>query len=339
MKENLTTETICEEPAIDPGNKDLIENMIHRWGGPISEAIFDSPCHFFHDQDIEGFIGYRLIADCAVIYGDPVCPFEDKGKLAESFQKFCNEKKINVIYISASEKFAKWAISHTSKVSIEVGEEIAFDPFIDPKEGPKAARLRNRINHALSLGLSVHEYLEHDESIEKSIQNVGVAWLKGRRGPQIHLGEINFFANRNAKRWFYVKDKDQDFIGMALLSRLEAYQGWLLKFLIIVPEAPRGTSELLLTSILEVLHKEECHFMTYGMVPAEDLGEIKGLSKFSAWVCRVVFKMARWLFHLEQRKLYWEKFRPNTEKSYLLFSNPHIGFKEIKALMNALKVS
>lgn len=336
MKEYQTLEPIVEN-VLD--NKKLIDDLIHKWGGSISEAIFDSPSSFYQVPDIEGFIGYRLVNGCAVIYGEPVCPPDDKYQLAAAFHSYCKQNNIASIYICVSEDFSKWAIKNHYKISIEVGEDIHFDPFHNPQEGPRGNRLRNRINHALNLGLTVHEYTGNNRSIEDSIQNVGLTWLKARQGPQIHLGDINFFDNRNARRWFYVENKEGRIIGMALLSSLEAYKGWLLKYLMVIPDTPRGTSELLMVTILEKLHQEGCHFITYGMVPSENLGEIIGLGKCSSWMARGAFRMAKWIFHLEQRKLYWQKFHPQTDRSYILFSSPRIGFKEIRALLLGLKIS
>ena len=68
-------------------------------------------------------------------------------------------------------------------------------------------------------------------------------------------------------------------------------------------------------SILETLRTENCHFVTYGMVPKKHLGEISGLGKVSAWITRTAFKVIKWMFRLEQRKTYWQKFRPRTESS------------------------
>ena len=61
-------------------------------------------------------------------------------------------------------------------------------------------------------------------------------------------------------------------MGIALLSKLESQCGWFLKYLISIPEAPRGTSELMMMSILEILRNENCRFLTYGMVPAKQSG-------------------------------------------------------------------
>lgn len=318
-------------------NGEKIEKWVHRWGCSISEAVLDPACQFFHVPNIDGLIGYRLESNCAVIYGDPICAPNDMPLLAEAFHLYCQERKRNIIYVSASEGFAKWAIDHLCSIMIEVGEEVIFDPQVNCQEGPKGSRLRNKISHAHMLGLSVAEYLTYDTKLEQAIQQIGAAWLQAREGPQIYLGHLNFFENRMDKRWFYIK-QGEHILGIALLSRLEARAGWLLKFLISVPNSPRGTSELLMTSVLEILRSENCHFLTYGMVPADQLGKIAGLGKFSSWLAQCAFNAAKWIFKLDQRRIYWQKFHPKTEPSYIVFCEPRIRLQEIRALMKSLKI-
>lgn len=330
MTQSCMTTSLCKE-------KNSIETWIHRWGSSASEAILDSPCHIFRTNDIDGFIGYCVESQCAIIYGDPICAPEEIPRLVEAFHRYCKENNLNMICIIASESFAKWAIQHLSNVMIEIGEEIIFNPRNDPTEGSKGHKLRHKVNHVLHLGLKVHEYTTNDPKLESAIQEMGDAWRKTRRGPQIYLGNLKFFEKRVGRRWFYVKDGDR-ILGAALLSKLEARKGWLLKFLIALPKAPAGTSELLMTSVLETLRGENCNFLTYGMVPAEHLGEIIGLGKWSSWLARTVFKMTKWIFKLNQRKMYWKKFHPKTEPTYILFSKQEVGLKEIRAIMKSLKI-
>jgi len=314
-----------------------VEQMVHCWGCPLSEAVLDS-CSYFQTPELEGVIGYRLSNRYAVVLGDPICPPEKKMLLAEAFQKFCQEHQLSCIYFLVSEKFAKWAVGHHCKILLEVGEEIIFKPQIDPTIGHRGSKLRNKIHHAQHQGLSVKEYLSSDPELEKKILDVGKKWVKARKGPQIYLGNLNFFENRLGKRWFYLQDEKQNILGMALLCRLDAHGGWLLKFLIIIPGAPRGSSELLMVSLLEVLRQEECRFLTYGIVPADYLGEISGLGKINALLAKMLFKIAKWVFRLSQKKLYWRQFQPHTESSYLLFSSSSIGIEELRALAVAIKM-
>jgi lysylphosphatidylglycerol synthetase-like protein (DUF2156 family) len=318
-------------------DESLIETWVHRWGGAVSEMTLDPTCHLFQVPGIEGFIGYQVESGCLVVFGDPICAPEEMPALALAFYNYCRERRLDFIYIIVSERFAKWAIRNICKIMIEIGEELTFDPREDPKQGSRGYRLRNRIRHAKHQGLTFHEYFPIDPQLEEAMQQVGNAWLRGRRGPQIYLGRVNLFENRTDKRWFYLKRDDQ-VMGTALISKLESRQGWLLKSLIITPEAPRGSSELLMMSILETLRDEGCHYLTYGMVPKRHLGEIEGLNAFSAWIAQRAYKIAKWIFKLEHRRTYWLKFDPISEKSFLLFSKPNLGFQEIRAILKTLKI-
>lgn len=315
--------------------RDKVEEYVHRWGGSTSEVALDLPCKYFSIPEIEGVISYRLIGGCAISIGDPICAPENTSQLALAFYDFCQQNQFNATYIITSEQFSKWAIKNVSKALVEIGSELIFDPQIDPTEGPSANRLRNKTNHAKNSGLTVEEYLSDDPKIEQAIKRVGEKWLQGRRGPQIHLSPLDFFENRTDKRWFYAK-KGNEIIGAALLSRIESKQGWLLKFQIAVPTAPRGTTALLMLSILETLRKEDCSFLTYGMIPANHLGEIIGLGTLSTWMAKIAFKIAKWIFKLDQRKSYWEQFKPQHKKIYALFSHPHVSLQEIRAILKSL---
>lgn len=317
---------------------DLVQSWIHQWGSSFSEAVFEAPCRIYKRDNIEGFIGYLQVCKCAVVYGDPVCSKQEVYQLAESFHQFCIEQGLTVIYISVSQSFAKWAIESHCKSLIEIGEEVILDPFCNPSEGPSGRRLRYKINHAINNGLTVSEYITHDTEMEQAIQHVCDSWQKSRKGWQIHLGDVNFFKSRIGKRWFYIQDKTGTILGAALLSRMDLKQGWLLKYLVCVPNAPRGTSELLMNSILLTLRKENCRYVTYGMIIGEELRETIGLNKRNKFFAKVIFKIARWVFRLSERKTYWQKFLPDTEPRYLLFSNKSVGIKEIYAVAKAMKI-
>lgn len=324
--------------ALEDHELDLLKSWIHQWGSSFSEAVLEGPCHIYKTNDIEGFIGYLPVCRCAVVYGDPICSNEEVEKLATAFHHFCEERKLSIVYISVSESFAKWAVTHTCKVLMEIGEEVILDPLCNPSEGPGGRRLRYKINHALNAGLIVEEYTEKNVELEKAIQGVCDSWLKSRQGPQIHLGEVDFFKHRTGKRWLYVRNQDGHVIGAALLSRIEMKKGWLLKYLIHVPNAPRGTSELLMISLLKILNEEGCRYLTYGMIVSENLKETRGLNTFSLFIAKLLFKIAKKIFNLSERKTYWQKFLPDTEPRYLLFSKNGIGIRELYALSMAMKI-
>jgi lysylphosphatidylglycerol synthetase-like protein (DUF2156 family) len=103
--------------------------------------------------------------------------------------------------------------------------------------------------------------------------------------------------------------------------------------------APHGTPELLVVSALEILAQEQCHFVTFGTTPAAQLGEIEGLGKISTWMARQAYQVAKKVFQFQGLKMFWGKFDPQSRRSYLLFSTPRIGPREIVGLTRALNVN
>ncbi|MFI0434520.1 MAG: phosphatidylglycerol lysyltransferase domain-containing protein [Parachlamydiaceae bacterium] len=315
-------------------------HLVRRWGGLTTDALLDPRCQHFERSEIEGFIGYRVEYDCAIVFGDPVCSSVDTLQLAQAFQEFCKTKYKNIIYLTASETFVKSANQKVCKAFIEYGEEVFLDPHVNPKDrqGTHASLVRRKMRHAQKNNVTVSEYLPYDSIMEKNIENVGIEWLNSRKGPQIHISNVHLFDHRMGKRWFYAKKEDQ-IIGVVVLNQLHARKGWHMNHLMFTPDAPNGTPELLVVSVIEILKHEDCPFISFGFTPHDHLGNIHGLSSFSAWMARQSYKLANHFFHLGGHKMFWGKFHPETKPSYIAFSNPKIGWREILALMRAMNAS
>lgn len=318
---------------------ELILDYVRKWGGAASDAVLDPQCQAFTVPNIEGMIGYRVEFSSAIVFGDPVCPPQQIKDLTLAFHTYCQQQKWSIIYITTSEEFAKWAINNICKTSVEFGEELIIDPHADPRarEGVQASLVRRKVKHALREGASVKEYLSNDPLLEDQIEQVGQTWLKARQGPQVHISHVRLFDNRLGKRWFYAEQNER-LVGVLLLNQLQAHQGWLLNHLMHTPDAPHGTPELLVVSALEKLAEEGCHYVTFGSVPGEKLGHIVGVGSSTNWFMRVIFQIAKTVFGLQGRKKFWEKFHPESKKSYLLFSQSGLSIREIISLIKSLNM-
>lgn len=315
-------------------------DLVRHWGGLATDALLDPSCQLFSIPQMEGFIGYRVEYACAVVYGDPVCDPCNAPLLANAFHTFGKDKFQNIIYLIASETFAKWAISNLCKARVEYGEEIYLDPHHNPKEkqGTHASLVRRKVRHAQHSGVIVKEYQIFDAKLENELGKITDAWLKARRGPQVHISNVHLFDHRIGKRWFYAQ-QGNDIVGLVVLNRFEFRQGWHLNHLMYTPQASHGTPELLVTTVLESLQRESCSFISFGAVPADHLGEMTGLPPFSAWVARQAYRAASKIFRLQGHKMFWGKFLPQTRSSYLVFNQATIGWREIGALMRAMNTS
>lgn len=331
-------ETIHEQKTL---LRDFIVNCVRRWGNETTDATLDPSCQIYCDPNIEGFIGYRLEKNCAVVYGDPVCAPNEKTSLALSFQDYCKKSELSTIYAIVSEEFAEWAGKTICPISFEFGERLILNPQHNPSKnaGRHGSLIRRKVKHAQNEGVIVKEYVNKDEKIERAIENVGIDWLNSRRGPQIHISHVHLFEDKKGKRWFYAQKDNGTIEGVVVLNELQSKNGWLLNHLMITHDAPNGTPELLVISALETLEKENCNYVTFGAVPAKKIKSIKGVNKMTEFFVHLLYSIARKIFSLDGFQTFWGKFNPSGEKVYLLFSDSSITVNGLISLMKAMNVN
>jgi len=322
---------------LQPEKKLALLELVRRFGGATTDAVLDPVMQIFTEPGIYGFISYRINKKCAIVFGDPICAANDKIVLSTAFHLSMEKQGKSIVYIATSEEYARWAIQHTCQALVSFGEELILNPSSNPRErsGTRGSLVRRKVKKAVREGVKIDEYLPKDPIIELGIEQVGATWLQGRKGLQLHISNVYLFDNRLGKRWFYAKQGDR-IVGVITLNQLQAHNGWLLNHLMVVPNAPKGTSELLVISALETLAKEECKFVTVGIVAATELGEIIGLGKFSTWIARKGFMIAKKIVQLDGLNTFWGKFHPESKPLYILFSKNRIGLSELISLKLAL---
>jgi lysylphosphatidylglycerol synthetase-like protein (DUF2156 family) len=313
-----------------------IANLVSKYGGSASVALLDPKCKIFTVNGLNGVIGYRTVPGCAVVFGDPVCHPSELETLSRSFHNHCQGSSI--VYVTASESFSNWALNTLCKSKIESEEELVINPQHDPTVGSDAHQLRKKLNRAKEAQIEILEYKGNDPSLEVGIKQVGINWLNSRKGPQIYMAAIDLFSDRIGKRWFYAKQGDC-LVGMVLLHQLQAKEGWLIHMVMVPPNAPQGTSESLVVHVLKTLREEGCLFATFGATPKKQVGEVVGLSKLSTLVARKGFHLSKKFFDLDNRRDYWKKYKPQSERCFILFSRGKIGVKEVMGILRAFNVS
>lgn len=318
-----------------------VSRLIVRYGGPVGSALLDPACALYQADGIEGIIGYRLGLDCAVAIGEPVCAPDHMPALADAFRAHCRARGWHTTYAVVGPRFAEIARAR-GYASVEFGEELILDPRRDPEAGPRGREVRKKAAHARRAGLVVEEYARSDDEdagLEGAMEEVAASWLGARKGMQIYLAKVRLFARPFGKRWFYARAGER-VAGVLSTLRLDAYGGHLLDHLLAAPDAPSGTTELLVVSALAALRAEGCSFATFGPAPRAELEDIRNLSPFSEKVARSLFSAANELFHLDSRARYRRKFQvARAEPAYLLFDPPRLGLRQMLGLSRAFNVS
>lgn len=308
-----------------------IASVVKRLGNPVSTILLDAPCYAFQIGEIDGIIGYQLVRNCAVVLGDPICLPENTGKLTHAFHLHCQKHNLRIIYFLVSNSFAYWAINNGCNTLIETGEEL----IIDPTQHQKKQKLRWKIKQSIKQGVVIKEYKDFDPTIENQIRDLTNTWLKEKHGPQIYLGDLNYVTAADKRIFYAIQDKK--IIGLLKLSPIDRFQGWVLSTSLTISDAPVGTSEYLMSFVLETLARENCHFLCLGAVSGAKLGDIIGLSIFAKFIAHLIFRITNKLFKLDARKVYLSKYQPCLLPRYVLISGK-ITFMDLMALKEVLNV-
>jgi lysylphosphatidylglycerol synthetase-like protein (DUF2156 family) len=175
--------------------------------------------------------------------------------------------------------------------------------------------------------------------LERELDRVARSWLEGRRGPQVFLTGVRLFEAPDVTRFIHVREADR-YVGVLTMVRLDQRDGYLLNHVLTTPDAPDGTSELLIAHALETLRVEGCRYATFGPAPDTELGKVMNLSPLSERVARKVFATCSQTFRLDARARYRRKFQiAREEPSYLVFDPPRIGPKQMAGILRAFNVS
>lgn len=318
--------------------RDQIVGLVRQFGGTTTDAVLDPNSKIFIHPQIEGFISYRLEKEVCVTFGDPICKKENLLDLTKAFLIFAEEKKCQAIFITTSEGFRE-LVKDLMVGSIQCCHNLALNPILeDPrkKSGTHASLVRRKTKQAIKEGVTFHELA--DENIEEhSIAALGKDWVLRRKGPQIHISHVHLFDDRLGKRWFYAK-KENQLVGIFVLNKLENKNGWLLNHLMLAKDAPNGTPEALIIFAIETLAKENCPYLTFGIVPQEYLDAITGFHFSVTWIIQKLYRLAWKLLKLNGFSMFWNKFLPQTEPLYILFYPPKLGVSTLFGLAQAFNL-
>lgn len=318
-----------------------VVDYIQKYGNASSIALLDPAFKFFRTENIDGIIGYRDESKCAVIFGEPICAAKDIPELTHAFHQYCDAHNKSIVYPFASESFKEWTLKEKlCHSAIQICHEIILNPLDDPrlKTGHDPRLLRNKWNQAQRNQIIFKEYLGSDPLLEKHMNEVARAWSDNRQGPQLFFAQIDLFAHRSNKRWFYT-ECNGEILTVLILNRIDAHNGWVINLLLRNPQASTYLSEVTILAALDTLRNEGCNFLSIGPIPAPALENIEGFSPFSTFFVRNTYKIATKLFKLEERQRFWKKFEPYKAPLYLLLNNSHIKIREIKGIMQAFNVN
>src|SRR6266436_10356397 len=207
--------------------------------------------------DVDGAFIYGEFGRVWLAAGDPLAPLEDMAELARQFAVFAKQKNRMVAFVPTSSEFAH-AVAPRDFVTVKCGASPYFDLQNWNPRGDCAKKMRAGLNQARRAGVEVEMISESvDAALKKETAQLCLRWLDMRRAATTFgwLIALDPFLHSDYKKYFAARVNGK-LVGFLAASPVPARKAWYLEDVLRQPDAPHGTSTLLVMEALAKLKAE-----------------------------------------------------------------------------------
>ena len=276
----------------------------------------------FIPEGLEGFIGYRIAGNYAVVLEDPVAETPEKMKQCiVLFDRFCTDNGLKSIYYRVPEESLP-IYKSLSKKSLFIGQEGIVDLRTFTLEGGENKALRNGLNKVSERGYkcTIHDPLLKDGLMQK-LKAVSDEWLTSTERSEIVFSQGMFI-------WEELKQQE--------VITLENGEEKVIAFLNIIPDyapgegtydlirktndAPNGVMDYLLVEFFKYLKLKNYSTVNLGFAPLSGLNDPHTFPERSM---KFAYEKIRSFSHYKGLRNFKEKFFPVWHNKYLIYTNDY----------------
>ena len=292
--------------------------------------------------DIDGAIIYGEFGRVWLAAGDPLAPLADMAELARQFAAFAKRKNRMVAFVPTTSEFAH-AVAPRDFVAVKCGASPYFDLQNWNPRGDCAKKMRAGVNQARRAGVEVEMISESvDAALKKETAQLCLRWLDMRRAATTFgwLIALDPFLHSEHKKYFAAR-VDGKLVGFLAASPIPRRKAWYLEDVLREPDAPNGTSTLLVFEAFAKLKAEGATLATLGTTPLTTEGP-DDLRGGHPMVLRTLDMASRHLggfYNFEGLHRFKARFVPSWwESEYILSQRgvtipPRVGHAIVRALV------
>ena len=331
---------LLSDPGVDP----LRLHGLHGYNAHSLVGITPS-ARIWSCPELEGAVTFNDFGKVWLVPGEPLANNESQVALADRFMRTARANGRSVGFLPATERFAK----HSRRLglrAVKIGAAPYFDLETWAPRGDRGKKARAGVNQARRAGIEVARVIDIDQELIRETHCLCKSWLTTRRSPTKFgwLFAIDLFKHSDRKKYFTARDATGRLVGFLAASPIPARQGWYLEDVLRHPEAPNGTSDLLVVEVLKSLKDDGAKLATLGTAPMAREGSIDSLVQNSpklSRVARVVANVFTVFYNFDGVRRFKTKFAPTWwESEYLLISQnitapPRITYAFVQAVVPA----
>ncbi|MBU3179450.1 DUF2156 domain-containing protein [Clostridium estertheticum] len=325
------------QPFVTAFDKEKVRKLLNKYGeNSLSYITIEDDKKYYFGNNVEGAIAYTTVSGVAVCAGDPVCSDENMPLLITEFITYCKQNNFAICFCHTLEKHIP-LYTYLGFGKTKCGEEAMFDLETYTLTGGKAAKIRNAINHASALGITISEYkplVKRDKLIEQQISEVSDEWLKNKNSSELSfmLGTISL-NNPMDRRYFAAYDNKTEMLGFIVFSPFAGGKGYLADITRRRNNAPIGVMEKITIEAFNKMKLEGVKWGTLGLAPLVNVADDGGVA---GKLFQFVYEKLNSFYGFKGLYHYKKKYSPTVwENRYIVYYpkifTPKIAYSIIKA--------
>ncbi|HTU62853.1 MAG TPA: DUF2156 domain-containing protein [Polyangiales bacterium] len=218
-----------------------------------------------------GTVAYVDTGSAWVAGGAPLAPAEKLAEVARQFEKAAALSGRRACFVAVEQRFLH-AASQLGLQALQIGEQPVWDPQAWPAIAKSSRSLREQLRRARAKGVTIHllepEQLADPASpLRAQVEQLLRAWLSSRNmAPLGFLVQLHVFSYVAERRCFIARQHDR-VIGFLGMIPVYARGGWFIEDFLREPNAPNGTSELMIDAAMQAAAQKGARFVTLGLSP------------------------------------------------------------------------
>jgi phosphatidylglycerol lysyltransferase len=276
----------------------------HGWNAT-SFQILEEGFSYWFEADA-ACVAYVDTGGAWVAAGAPIAAEERLGDVARAFVSAAERVGRSAYFFATERRFA----SSSGFEHLLIGEQPVWDPRAWPLTLRQTPSLREQLRRARAKGVRVSRarpeaYASPQAPLRLAIESLIQSWQGSKAMPPMgFLVGIDPFEFADERRLFVARlgdDEADPMVGFAAAIPVFARRGWFLEDLIRAPNAPNGTTELLVDAAMTDAAALGSDYLTLGLSPLA--GDVP-------WSLGVARKYSAPLYDFRGLRAFKAKFRP-----------------------------
>lgn len=233
--------------------------------------VLEPGFEYWFAPDDAGTVAYVDTGSAWVAAGAPLAPAAKLAEVAEQFAEAAARSGRRASFVAVEERFLRAAARLDLQV-LQIGEQPVWDPRAWPAITKASRSLREQLRRARAKGVTI-ELLEPQaladaaSPVRAQVEQLLRAWLSSRNlAPLGFLVQLHVFSYLAERRCFIARQHDR-VIGFLGMIPVYARGGWFIEDFLREPNAPNGTSELMIDAAMQAAAREGAEFVTLGLSP------------------------------------------------------------------------